>query len=108
MEIDNNGAEDCLAESDEIITLISADGEEVDFFQIAGLSVDENFYTILKPVESMEGVTEEDALVFKVNMGEDGEGSFYLETDENMLARIYEEYLKLLDEMELDGEEIDK
>ena len=51
---------------DDIVTLLSADGEEIDFVEIAGIAHKGNFYAILQPVELIEGMSEDEALVFLV------------------------------------------
>ena len=60
---------------DDIVTLLSATGEEIDFIEIAGIAHRGNFYAILQPVELLEGMAEDEALVFKVSRGENGEES---------------------------------
>ncbi|MGN1259396.1 MAG: DUF1292 domain-containing protein [Christensenellales bacterium] len=83
-------------DDDDIVTLISEDGEEVDFVEIAGIAYRGNFYAVLQPVELLEGMTDEEALVFKVTKGENGEDNFEIEIDETIINAVYEEYLKLL------------
>ena len=39
-----------IYESDEYVTLKGQDGEEVDFIDIAGISLDSGYYAILHPV----------------------------------------------------------
>ncbi|NLT18274.1 MAG: hypothetical protein BWX72_00878 [Firmicutes bacterium ADurb.Bin080] len=92
--------EETITAREEFITLTAPDGSEVDFLEIAGIPLDGNFYTILKPIEVLEGMTEDDVLVFKVEESENGESNLSLETDEDTLDKIYQEYLKLLDETE--------
>ena len=59
-------------EEDSIVTLTSADGQEIDFVEIAGIALRGNFYVILQPVELLEGMGEDEALVFKVTQDRDG------------------------------------
>ena len=40
---------------DDIVTLLSADGEEIDFVEIAGIAHKGAFYAILQPVELLDG-----------------------------------------------------
>lgn len=104
MDENNNACDDTITAREELITLTSSDGDQVDFLEIAGIPIDENFYTILKPVEVIEGMTEDDVLVFKVEETENGDSNFSLERDEEVLNKIYQEYLRLLDEIEKDSE----
>ncbi len=45
---------------DDIITLTTADGEEVDFVEIAGIAHDGKFYAILQPVELLDGMDDDE------------------------------------------------
>ncbi len=85
---------------DDIITLTTADGEEVDFVEIAGIALDGSFYAILQPVELLEGMDEDEALVFKVTRNKDGEDNFEIELDDDIIEKVFEEYNRLLDEAE--------
>ena len=87
-------------DDDDIITLMTAEGEEVDFIEVAGIAYRGNFYAILQPVELLEGMEEDEALVFKVSRGKDGEDKFEIELDDAIIDAIFEEYNKLLDEAE--------
>ncbi len=89
-----------MAYEDDIVTLLSADGEEVDFVEIAGIAHKGNFYAILQPVELLEGMDDDEALVFKVTRGADGEDNFEIEMDDDIIDAVFEEYNRLLDEAE--------
>ena len=91
-------------DEDDIVTLISAEGEEVDFVEVAGIAYQNNFYAILQPVELLEGMEEDEALVFKVGKGKDGEDKFELELDDTVIEAVFDEYNRLLDEAEGQGE----
>ena len=90
-------------DEDDIVTLMSAEGEEIDFVEVAGIAYQNNFYAILQPVELLEGMEEDEALVFKVTKGKDGEDKFEIELDDTIIDAVFEEYNRLLDEAE--GEE---
>jgi len=83
---------------DDIVTLLSADGEEIDFVEIAGIAYKGNFYAILQPVELLEGMDDDEALVFKVSRGKDGEDKFEIELDDATIEAVFAEYNKLLDD----------
>ncbi len=91
-------------DEDDIITLMTADGEEVDFVEVAGIAYRGNFYAILQPVELLDGMEEDEALVFKVSRGQDGQDKFEIELDDTIIDAVFEEYNKLLDEAEGNGE----
>lgn len=93
---------------EDIITLIAATGEEVDFVEVAGIAHNGNFYAILQPVELLEGMEDDEALVFKVTKGADGEDKFEIELDDEIIDAVFAEYNKLLDEaLDEDGDSSD-
>ena len=85
-------------EKDDIITLHTADGEAIDLVEIAGIAYGGNFYAILQPVELLEGMEEDEAIVFKVTHNEDGDDELQVELDDDIVDAVFEEYNRLLDE----------
>ena len=85
-------------DDDDIVTLLSAEGEEIDFVEIAGIAYKGSFYAILQPVELLDGMDDDEALVFKVTRGKDGEDKFEIELDDSTIDAVFAEYNKLLDE----------
>ena len=89
---------------DDIVTLLSADGEEIDFVEIAGIAHKGSFYAILQPVELLDGMDDDEALVFKVTRGKDGEDKFEIELDDNIIDAVFAEYNRLLDNATSSGD----
>lgn len=85
-------------DDDDIVTLLSANGEEIDFIEIAGIAYRGQFYAILQPVDLLDGMDEDEALVFKVTKGKDGEDKFEIELDDVVIDAVFAEYNRLLDE----------
>ena len=85
-------------EKESVITLMTDDGEEVEFLEVAGIAYKDAFYAILQPVELLEGMEEDEALVFKVTLDENGEDNFSLEMDDEIIDGVFEEYNRLLDQ----------
>ena len=105
MNEQNNGfIEENLEEDDGIVTLMSANGEEIDFLEIAGIALNGNFYAILQPVNLLEGMAEDEALVFKVERDEEGNDKFTIVMDDETIDAVFVEYGKLYDAAHL-GEE---
>jgi len=94
--------------NDDIVTLVTATGEEVSFVEIAGIAHKGEFYAILQPVELLEGMAEDEAIVFHVSRGENGEDRFEVCLDDEIIDAVFVEYNRLLDnalaEDEEDGE----
>ena len=89
-----------IEDDDDVVTLMSATGEELDFVEIAGIAYRGNFYAILQPVELLDGMEEDEALVFKVTRGKEGEDKFEVELDDTVIDAVFAEYNRLLDEAE--------
>ena len=83
---------------DDLITLLDANGNEIDFVEIAGIAYKGNFYAILQPVEQLEGMEDDEALVFKVSATEDGENKFEIELDDEIINAVFDEYTRLYEE----------
>ena len=96
---DKNEKEMIEEENDDIITLITTDGEEVDFIEVAGIELNDNFYAILQPVELLDDMEEDEALVFKVTAGDDEGDKFEMESDDDVIDAVFAEYNRLLDEV---------
>lgn len=88
---------------DDTITLLSSNGEQIQFIEIAGIAHKGNFYAILQPVELIEGMAEDEALVFKVSRAENGEDKFEIVLDDEIINAVFETYNKLLDNSNSNG-----
>ena len=88
-----------IEDDDDIVTLVSEDGENIDFIEIAGIAYSGNFYAILQPVELFEGMEEDEALVFKVTKGADGEDVFEIEINDAITKAVFNEYYKLIGDL---------
>ena len=85
-------------ENDGIVTLHTANGEEVEFIEIAGIVYKDGFYGIMQPVELLDGMSDDEALVFKVTRGENGEHKYEIELDDEVINGVFEVYDKLYQE----------
>ena len=86
-------------DSDPII-LYDENDNQVEFEQIALIPIEDRLYTILKPAKKMEGVADDEAIVF--NFQEDDEQAPILVVEENdkVIDEVFSTYNKLLDEEE--------
>lgn len=87
------------------ITLYNEKGEKVEFEQIAVIPLeDEKVYAILKPLKQIEGLGDDEALVFEIveadENDEDGEEGLTLVTDIDVMDKVFAVYNKLMDEEE--------
>ena len=89
---------------DDIVTLRSADGEDIEFVEIAGIAHKGNFYAILQPVELLEGMNEDEALVFLVSRDEEGNDRFEICLDDEIIEAVFAENNRLLDNAQEENE----
>lgn len=87
-----------LGDEDGIITLLSANGEEIDFAAIAVIVYRGNYYAIMQPTELVQGMADDEALVFKIGVNASGENTFEIELDNNVVDAVFKEYDRLYDE----------
>ena len=77
------------------VTLYDEEGKELEFEQIALIPLEAALYAILRPADPMEGLEEDEALVFLIDEEEE---MVTLITDEDLGAAVFREYYKLCDE----------
>ncbi len=82
------------------ISLFNEKGDEVKFEQVAIIPRGEDVYAILKPVEKTEGIEDDEALVFKIELEEElsDEGYLSLVSDVDLIDEVFEAYNKLFEE----------
>lgn len=87
-------------DNDDPITVYDENDNAVRFDQVAIIPFKEKLYAILKPIDEMEGVEDDEVIVFLIEETEDGDAQLVIETDEPVAMKVYDEYLKLLDDAE--------
>lgn len=87
-------------DNEDPITLYDENDKPVKFDQVAIIPLDEKLYAILKPIDEIEGVADDEAIVFAINEGENGETSLIIENDEATAIKVFDQYYVLLDEEE--------
>ncbi len=94
---------DCLFDetNNDAIVLFSEKGEEIAFEQVALIPIKSKTYAILKPLKPMEGVGENEGLVFSIEVSkEDGQEYLALVTEDTVIDEVFAIYDKLVDEEE--------
>ena len=97
-ENNNNDVE--LIDDDEVITLFDDDNNPVKFYEVACIEYQGEFYALMQPVEPMEGLGEDEALIFKVREEDEDNDVFEPETDEAVLDAVFNEYLNAMADAE--------
>lgn len=86
--------------NNEPISLYDEEDNEVKFEQVAIIPDDEKIYAILKPIDELEGVADDEAIVFLVDYDDEGNCVLVIEKDEPTAIRVFDKYYQLLDEAE--------
>ena len=83
-----------------ILELKSIDGTVYKFIIIATIFLGPAKYLIVKPQDSSLGISEDEALVYKVIMVGNNKAKYDLILDDKILDKVFIEYNKLLDNQE--------
>ena len=97
-----------MDEDDDIITLYNEErDQDEDFYHLATLDVDDRWFVVLKPVEKLPDIEDDEVLIYEVVEGAEGDVFAAIE-DEELLQKVFVEFMKevdALDAEEEDGEE---
>lgn len=84
-----------IYDEESVIELFDENEQSVRFREIAGIALDGKTYALLQPVEPMEGIGEDEAVIFEYTEEEGSdERNFTPLFDEKLLERVFDEYLK--------------
>ena len=91
---------DCGCE-DEIVELTTDDGKKLKFYVVGTIEYKGKNYTAFEPAEQIEGVEDDDLVIFEL-AGDDEENADLLPIeDEKLLDEVFEEFCRVLEEDEL-------
>ena len=98
---DNNNVEE---EDDDIIVLHNeiTDKDE-EFYHLATIDVDQKWYIVMKPVEKLEDIADDEVLIYEIVEDEDGNDVFAPIEDEDVLEKVFNEFMAEVEKYE--GEE---
>ena len=85
-------------ENDEPIVLVDGEGNEVQFEQVAVIPYNDRLYCILKPIDEVEGVEDDEAIVFVIDDDDEENPTLTVESDEKTANAVFDKYYKLLEE----------
>ena len=92
----------------EPIVLMDDKGKKLSFEQIAVIPYNNKIYCVLKPIDKIENVQDDEAIVFYVDEKEGREPVLMVETDEKTAINVFDEYYNLLDQAEGKGKKAKK
>jgi uncharacterized protein YrzB (UPF0473 family) len=79
------------------IVLVDTDGKKLAFEQVAVIPYDQKIYCILKPIDEIKDVEDDEAIVFYVDEGNSEDPVLMVETDEMKAIDVFEEYYDMLE-----------
>ena len=77
------------------IVLFNEDNQQIEFEQIALIPIHNRVYALLKPVLSIEGIADDEALVFAIEEV-DGEDCLVIVEEDEIIDKVFEEYYEML------------
>ena len=90
-----------IFDDESIVTLYDDEQQPVDFYEIAGVEYNDKLYELLQPTEPMEGLEDNEVIIFEVQQGESEEESTFLPIgDEELLNEVFAEYVKAVSDLE--------
>ncbi len=84
------------------IILMDESGKQLTFEQVAVIPYEvrkeKRLYCVLKPVDHIEGIADDEAIVFLVDTDDDGNSVIRIEEDEEIAIAVFDKYYDLLEE----------
>ena len=84
------------------IVLMDESGKQLTFEQVAVIPYEvrkeKRLYCVLKPLDKIEGIKEDEAIVFLVDTDENGNSVVRIEEDEEIAIAVFDKYYDLLEE----------
>ena len=93
--MEENKAHVEIYDDDSVVELFDENDKSVEFREIASIELDGKFYELLQPVEPLDGIGEDEAVIFEYTEGDTpDERNFTPLFDEELLERVFNENLK--------------
>ena len=93
-----------MDEDDDIITLYNEErDQDEDFYHLATLDVDDRWFVVLKPVEKLPDIEDDEVLIYEVVEGAEGDVFAAIE-DEELLQKVFDEFMKEVDALDAEEE----
>lgn len=89
--------EECDCE-DEIVELTTDDGKKLKFYFVGSIEYKGKAYSAFEPAEEIDGLTEDDLVIFELTEGDEEGADLLPIEDEALLDEVFEEFCRVLDE----------
>lgn len=91
-------------EDDDIIVLYNEETDkDEEFYELATLDVDGKWYIVMKPVEQLPDIADDEVLIYEIIEDKEGNSNFAPIEDDAVLEKVFNEFIAMLEEW--DGEE---
>lgn len=100
---------DCGCE-DDIVELTTEDGKKLKFFFVGTIEYKGKNYSAFEPAEEIEGLEEEDLVIFELSGDDEETADLIPIEDERLLDEVFAEFCRVLDEDEaaIEAESLEK
>ena len=83
-----------------IVSMYTASGEQIDFAVIAYIPLEDKTYYIMQPVMLLQGMGQDEALVFECEQFSEDEAHYTIVTDGDIIDAVFAEYERLCQELD--------
>ena len=97
--MDQNKENENIFADEDLVVLKDEDGKEIEFIQIATIDYDDEWYAFLQPTE-LGDLEDDEMIIFKMEEDENGETIFIPIEDEDLMNKVYDEYVKEYENMQ--------
>lgn len=87
-----------LDEEDEIVELEDEEGKIAKFRHVATIDYENDWYVFFSPAEELDGLSEDEVIIFKLGADESGADVFLPIEDDALLDAVYNEYVRIMEE----------
>ncbi len=96
-------------ENKEPIVLMDENEKQITFEQVAVIPFEvkkeKRLYCVLKPLDKIEGIGDDEAIVFLVDTDDEGNSIIRIEEDEEIAIAVFDKYYDLLEEARKESKE---
>lgn len=85
-------------ESNDIIELVNDEGEKAKFLHLASLQYEGKWYAIFEAAEEIEGIEDDEVVIFEVKDGDNGEEVLSTVDDDDILDAVFAEFERMMEE----------
>lgn len=97
-----------MDENDDIVILHNeATDRDEEFYHIATLDVDKRWFIVLEPAEELDDIQDGEVLIYEIVEGKEQDEMVPVE-DEKLLQKVFDEFLKMISEEEVEEEPEEK